>query len=187
MTLGFIGCRMTLRDFRVCQAILAGLAYGGAPLAAAMREKLDRAALFADDAIDPLVVTLNSRVDFGIDGEAPQRRILVGSAFHNGLVGMTLPVSTPRGLALLGLRQGQSATFEEGGTTRELTVLRLHYQPEAARWGRAPAAHPPPAPPIEIIDLARARQARAARGEAPGIGTAGDRAAATLSRKGTPS
>lgn len=180
MTTGFHGCQMTLRDFRVCQAVLAGLACRHAPLAAAMGEKLDRAALFADDAIDPLVVTLNSRLDFSIDDGAPERRILVGSAFRNGLVGLTLPLATPRGLALLGLRQGQAAAFEEGGRRRSVRVLRLLYQPEAARCGHTSPAQPPPQP-AEIIDFARARLARAG-GSPAGLG----RAATHCARKGTP-
>ena len=179
MTIGFIGCRMTLRDFAVCRALLANLGGRNPPLAAILRDKLDRATIVADDAIDPLTVTLNSRVDFSIDGETPQRRILVGSTFRNGLVGLTLPVATPRGVALLGLRRGQTAAFEEGGVPHRIAVVGLLYQPEAARWGHAPPP-PPQAPPADILDLARARQARAAQDP-----SAGDRAGTNFARKGT--
>lgn len=167
MTIGFIGCRVTIRDFAVCQAVLAALA-GASSLAAPLRDKLARATLVADDEIDPLTVTLNSRIEFAVAGEAPQTRILVGSIFRNGLVGLTLPLATPRGVALLGLRQGQGCTFEEGGASRRLAVARLLYQPEAARCGNVPPERLPQGPSAAVIDFARAREARLApapRGE----------------------
>ena len=179
MTTGFIGCRVTFRDFAVCRAALCALAHAGSPLAATLRDKLARAILVGDHEIDPLTVTLNSRVEFTLDDGAPQTRILVGSTFRNGLVGLTLPVATPRGVALLGLRRGQTAAFEEGGVPHRIAVVGLLYQPEAARWGHAPPP-PPQAPPADILDLARARQARAAQDP-----SAGSRAGTNFARKGT--
>lgn len=161
MTIGFIGFRITLRDMAICRGVLANLAAKSSALAAVLREKLDRATAVHDDDIDPLTVTLNSRVDFAIDGEAPQRRILVGSTFRNGLVGLTLPLATPRGVALLGLRQGQSATFDEAGRSHRIAVTRLFYQPEAAQRGHAPPPRAPSDGPAIVLDLAGARQARA--------------------------
>lgn len=181
MTTGFIGCRVTFRDFAVCRAALCALAHAGSPLAATLRDKLARAILVGDHEIDPLTVTLNSRVEFTLDDGAPQTRILVGSTFRNGLVGLTLPLTTPRGVALLGLRQGLGCVFEEGGAGRRLTIGRLLYQPEAVRCGNAPPERRPQGPPAAVIDLARAREARLAQARRGDDGNT-----AISARKGTP-
>src|SRR5690606_31546466 len=53
------------------------------------------------------------------------------------LPGMLLPISTPRGLALLGLAEGQEliVAARHGGTER-VRLATVHYQPEAARRRR---------------------------------------------------
>lgn len=179
MTIGFIGFRITLRDLAICRAVLSDLTIMNAALAATLREKLGRAIPVHDDDIDALTVTLNSRVDFSIDGDAPQRRILVGTTFRNGLVGLTLPLATPRGVALLGLRQGQSAIFEEAGRSHRIAVTRLFYQPEAAQRGHATPAQPPLNGNSVILDFTHARHARAGQQQ-----PAGD-AGLNAPRKGT--
>ncbi len=163
MTICFIGCRMTAKDFEICRALLAALMGSGSPLVAALRQKLERTIIVQPGRLDPLSVTLNSRVEFRVDEEAPQKRILVANEFRNGLVGLTLPVSTARGLALLGLRQGQRSTFHEAGRERSLSVDRMLYQPEAAGsgHGRTPRARQEQLAPV--IDFVRACEALASR------------------------
>lgn len=135
MTVIVLGSRMAAADFQLC-AVLLKQAARGSPFEKLLRLKLRGASPVADADLDPLVVTINSRVEFQIDDEPPETRILVRNEFRNGLVGLTQPVTTPRGIALLGLRAGQSARFSEGGKSRTITVRRLAYQPQAARAGR---------------------------------------------------
>lgn len=165
MTTHFLGCQMTARDFRICRAMLETYADPGLASLRLLRGKMGSAAIVPDDDVDPLVATLNSRVEFQVDDEAPQLRILVASEFRNGLVGLTLPVSTPRGMALLGLRQGQACAFDEGGRMRKLIVRRIAYQPQAARSGRSVSGSQPAAPRRqgEIINFMRMREARLTR------------------------
>ena len=165
MTTHFFGCQITAKDFHICRTMLETLADPGSPSARLLRSKLDTATIVSDDDVDPLVVTLNSRIEFQVDDEAPQMRIVVKSEFRNGLVGMTLPISTPRGMALLGLRQEQACTFDEGGRMRNLIVRRIAYQPQAARSGRSVSGSNPDAPLHQgkIINFMRVREARIAR------------------------
>lgn len=161
MTTRFAGCQLTVKDFQVCQTMLERLASRGSPLAALLQEKIETCTVVDPEHVDPLVVTLNSRVEYEIDEAPPETRIIVQSEFRHGLVGMTLPITTARGLALLGLRQGQSRRFAEGGGMRRLLVRRLLYQPEARRFLREKVR--PSGPTATVIDLMKARSARAAR------------------------
>lgn len=162
MTIHFPGSQMAAEDFRACQVLLETLVETDSPFARLLRQKLSSARAVPDDGIDPLVVTFNSRVEFQVNDEAPETRILVRREFCNGLVGLTLPVTTPRGIALLGLRQGQSCAFEEGGRMRAIAVRRVAYQPQAARSGCSPQASPRQSRQAEIIDFAQARVTRSA-------------------------
>ena len=158
------GCRLTSTDYAALRVLARRLEDDGSPLLPLLHAKLAGAAVVADERIDPLVATLNSRVEFRLDDRPLQTRILVGCAFRNGLVGLTLPVSTPYGLALLGMRQGRTVRLARDGGAQELHLSRIVYQPQAAARLRRPAntTVPPGAGSADIIDLARARKAAAA-------------------------
>lgn len=164
MTVQFPGCRLTAHDHRLCRSMMDGIQRPAPAILSLLREKLASARVVATDEIHPLVATLNSRVAFGIDNGPAQTRILVGCPFRNGLVGLTLPVSTLYGLALLGLREGQSVEVGDGGERRRVTLHRVLYQPEAARHRRQAPAIVTSAPGgAAAIDLARIRAERASR------------------------
>lgn len=159
MTTTFAGCQLTARDFQICTRMLEQLTGTGSPLVPLLEEKIETSHVVPPDRIDPLTVTLNSRVEFETDDAATERRIIVQNQFKNGLVGLTLPIMTVRGLALLGLRQGQRRPFCR--TRQRARAIRpaLLYQPEARRFLRDTVRHGPPA---KIIDLMSARKALAA-------------------------
>lgn len=157
MTTHFAGCQLTARDFQICTGMLERLADTGSPLVPLLQEKIETTHVVTPEHIDPLTVTLNSRVEFEIDDAATERRIIVQNEFRYGLVGLTLPITTMRGLALLGLRQGHRRHFAEHGSTRELFVRRLLYQPEARRFLRDTVRRH--GPPAKVIDLGSARAA----------------------------
>ena len=166
MTINFQGCRMTANDFQICSGMLRKLGNTDSPLLPLLQEKTKTAIIVAAEHMDPLVVTLNSRVEFAVDGETPETRIVVQSDFRHGLVGLTLPITTPRALALLGLRQGQSRSFEEHGRTRNLLVPRILYQPEARRFMRDGKRRYRSS--AKVIDLIDARNSVAAGGRQHG-------------------
>ena len=91
--------------------------------------------MFRDD-IPPTVVTLSSRVAYRVNDGPAETRIVAHDEMR-GLVGMLLPITNPRGLALLGLAEGQSMTIPNAdGKLDTLTVQEVLYQPEAARRER---------------------------------------------------
>lgn len=155
------GCLLTATDYQALRRLLERMEGSASPLAPLLREKLAAATVVEPGEIAPRVATINSRVEYQVGTAAPELRILVGTEFRNGLVGLTLPVSTPYGLALLGLRQGDEAYVDLGGQTRRVLLRRVAYQPEAARARCAPALRTAVAQPARIIDLARVREQRA--------------------------
>ena len=97
------------------------------------RRKLDAAELALDHAIDPRIATIDSRVEFSVGGGFAEERILTRDEkgpFPNA----ALPVTTARGLALLGLREGDVfALRKPNGITEPIRLIKVIHQPEAAR------------------------------------------------------
>src|SRR5690606_38376352 len=103
------------------------------PLVPLLQDKLAVAAIVAEHAMPPDVVTLYSRVRYRIDSLPPATRILIHDPAHE-VIGATLAVASPRGLALLGLAPGQAATLAgPDGAVETICVDAVLYQPEAAR------------------------------------------------------
>lgn len=128
-------CQLTTKDFAILQTMLDRLAWSGGPLVALLRRKLASAQVVFSNDIDPDVVTLNSRVVFCVDGGAAHTRV-VAQGPVSGMVGLTLPITVPRGLALLGLRKGEEIVVDCGRASAEtIRVDEILYQPEAGRPG----------------------------------------------------
>ncbi|MBB6465494.1 GreA/GreB family elongation factor [Aminobacter carboxidus] len=128
-------CQLTTKDFAIVKTMLDRLAWSGGPLVALLRRKLASAHVVFSNEADADVVTLNSRVTFSVDGGAPHTRIVAHGPM-DGMVGQIIPITVPRGLALLGLRKGQSILVDCGrGETETIRVDEIHYQPESARPG----------------------------------------------------
>jgi len=126
-------CQLTTKDFAIVKTMLDRLAWSGGPLVALLRRKLASAQVVFSNEADADVVTLNSRVTFSVDGGAPHTRIVAHGPM-DGMVGQIIPITVPRGLALLGLRKGHSISVDCGrGATETIRVDEIHYQPEAAR------------------------------------------------------
>lgn len=125
-------CQLTTKDFAIVKSMLDRLAWSGGPLVELLRRKLASAQVVFSNEADADVVTLNSRVVFSVDGGAPHTRV-VSQGPIEGMVGLTIPITVPRGLALLGLRKGQSISVDCGrGVTETVRVDDILYQPRAA-------------------------------------------------------
>ena len=101
----------------------------------ALQRALERATVVPAAEIPPDVVTMNSRVTY-VDETAGVRTI-VKLVYPGGAAGRgRLPVTSPLGTTLLGLREGQEIEwrFPLGGR-RRLRVERVLFQPER-RWMR---------------------------------------------------
>jgi regulator of nucleoside diphosphate kinase len=88
--------------------------------------------IFRDDA-PPTLATINSRVTYSVNGRKADTRVL-SHARINAPTGLFLPITTPRGLALLGLMEGQEFSYlTRDGEQETIRLDSVLYQPEAAR------------------------------------------------------
>ena len=140
-----LACRLTTRDFSMLETMLhRGMAVGD-PIVPLLQAKLAGAEIMPLDAIGAGIVTLNSRVVFRVDAGPAETRTLVRHDMR-GAVGVSLPVSTMRGLAMLGLAEGETISIERTtGRPESILIEKVLYQPEAARRQFAPKAAAPPA------------------------------------------
>jgi regulator of nucleoside diphosphate kinase len=126
-------CIFTTKDFSIIESMKQRCLGQSDPLAEIIRRKLSCAVVMFLDDIPTNVVTLNSRVTYSVDGGSPDTRI-VALGEMRGSVGTLLPITNPRGLALLGLAEGESFTFcGSTGSAQTVTVEAVVYQPEAAK------------------------------------------------------
>ena len=79
------------------------------------------------------VVTVNSTVSFRDEVTGSVHRVTVVYPYEVSVPERRISILSPVGRALLGLPVGRSAGVElPDGSTREIRILELHYQPEAA-------------------------------------------------------
>lgn len=162
-------CQLTPKDHAILETMLERHAATGDAIAPMLRRKLAAARVVFSDEIDPDVVTLNSRVAFSVDGGMADTRIVVQGMLR-GFVGLTIPISVPRGLALLGLSAGEEAVVDcADGATERLLVEEVLFQPEAARHGRRQRPMVPIVPPRRFPVLVYSNGACEPLGDGPKI------------------
>jgi regulator of nucleoside diphosphate kinase len=126
-------CQITAKDFTILEAILERTPLYDRAFRCLLERKLSTARIVLRDDVDPQVATINSRVEYSVDNGPMDNRILI----HGGestVLGLTLPVTTLRGLALLGLRADASIIIgRPHGPEEEMRLHRVAYQPEAAQ------------------------------------------------------
>lgn len=130
-------CILTTKDFTILEAMRERHADAHHPLAPILARKLKTARMVLHDDIPGNVATLNSRVTFRIDDACAETRVISHERM-NLLVGVFQPITTPRGLALLGLAEGQEYLLAWRGVVERVVLDAVNYQPEAARRGRMP-------------------------------------------------
>ncbi|MGJ7471415.1 nucleoside diphosphate kinase regulator [Kosakonia cowanii] len=121
------------RDAERLDRLLEQPAHASLAVADALNEELDRANMCPPEAMPHDVVTMNSTVKFRElkSGEIRVRTLVYPAQMTDSAT--QLSVLAPVGAALLGLRVGDSIHWTlPGGTTTDLEVLELLYQPEAA-------------------------------------------------------
>lgn len=126
-------CLLTTKDFTILEVMLDRCLGQDDPLASILKRKIEAATVMFRDDIPGNVATLSSRVTFSVNGREPDMRIIS----HDRMtlpIGMYLPITTARGLALLGLSEGQGFALRTSDGEEERIVLHeVHYQPDAAR------------------------------------------------------
>ena len=126
-------CILTTKDFTIVEVMRDRCLGQDDPLAPILKRKIESAiVMFRDDVPDD-VATMSSRVTFSVNGRDPDTRIISHDRMTSP-VGMFLPVTTLRGLALLGLAEGEQFVFTNSDGVEERILLeKVHYQPESAR------------------------------------------------------
>lgn len=132
---------VTSNDLRRLRAMLTDARqYADESVRRFLARELDRAVVCQPDLVPPNVVTMNSRVFFRRHIDQPvESRTLVYDDSH-AVFGGTIPILTPLGAALLGLRDGSTMPYVSlQGVRYVARVERVAYQPEGeGRLLRAP-------------------------------------------------
>lgn len=159
-------CCVTAKDFTILENMLKRTPPYNEGLLRLLRRKLAMATVLLPEDIAPQVATLNSRVEYRIDGGRTECCVLVRGE-DNASRGLTLPISTLRGLALLGLTAGDSVSIERpDGHSETVFLENVAYQPEGARVGgfvRSPGIRPhsPPESGATVVNLRQWTKSRA--------------------------
>lgn len=126
-------CILTTKDFTILEVMFDRSLDPSAAITALLRRKLDAARVVFRDDVPSEVATLSSRVSFSVDGREPDSRILSHDRMSSA-TGLFLPITTLRGLALLGLAEEQAMIIVgDDGAETCIRLERVVYQPEAAR------------------------------------------------------
>jgi regulator of nucleoside diphosphate kinase len=126
-------CRVTAKDFTILENMIRRTPPYGERLLRLLRRKLSTAIVVLPEDVAPNVATLNSRVEYRINGGRTEACVLVHDQ-SNGSLGLALPISTLHGLALLGLSAGDSVSIEKpDGRIHTVSLETVVYQPESAR------------------------------------------------------
>ena len=135
----FPQCQLTAKDFNYLQSLLASKDFGE-PFLQLLRCKLGNANLLLDHTIDHRIATIDSRVAFTVGGGFTEERVLTRDE-KGATVNHALPVTTLRGLALLGLKEDDVFSLRKpDGIIEPIRLLKVPYQPEAAKRGNATGA-----------------------------------------------
>lgn len=126
---------LTAKDFTLLENLVHNW---GEPFSGAdgyIRRKLASAKVVFPNDVPTDVVTLNSRVRFRVGAALPEERTIVGGP-SEAAYGVTLPLASSRGLALIGAAAGQTVeALLPNGTVETLLIEAVPYQPEQARPG----------------------------------------------------
>jgi regulator of nucleoside diphosphate kinase len=158
-------CLLTTKDYTILEVMLERCLGVDDPMRPILQEKLKGAVVVFADDIPPVVVTLNSRVAYRVNDGAAETRIVAHDEIR-GLVGRVISITVLRGLALLGLAEGQSFHIRgHDGAGETVTVQEVAYQPEAARREAERMNRTAPFPGLRLVhssDDARAAARKAA-------------------------
>ncbi|WP_127753026.1 nucleoside-diphosphate kinase [Devosia sp. 1566] len=132
---------LTAKDFALLQSLLHEYGEPFAGAAEIIRHKLSVAQVMFPADIPANVVTLNSRVRFRVGTAPTQDRSLVAGPSEE-VYGLTVLLTVPRGLALLGAKAGQTVQARRrDGSVENLVIEAVLFQPERRRSS----------PPLQVV------------------------------------
>jgi regulator of nucleoside diphosphate kinase len=96
-------------------------------------EELGRAEIVDPEDLPPDVVTMNSVVTYRDENTGEEKQIGLVYPNHADAAEGRISILAPIGLALIGLRVGQSIEWQmPSGQVKKLTVTEVSFQPEAS-------------------------------------------------------
>ena len=120
-------------DFGILEIMLDGCLGREDLLVSILKRKIETATVMFRDDFPVNPATLSSLVTFSVNGREPDSRIIS----HDRLTsptGMFLQITTARGLALVGLSEGQEFTLPNAdGQEKRILLHEVHYQPERTK------------------------------------------------------
>ncbi|CAN1721631.1 putative Nucleoside-diphosphate kinase [Hyphomicrobium sp. 1Nfss2.1] len=119
-------CQLSVRDFHVLEQLFDS-DITDPVFYRLLRAKIAGAAVIAHSVMDCNVATIGRRVDFIIDDQLCESLVLTAEPGTRPSR-LTLPVTTLRGLALLGLKGGDESTLEMPYGRQERLRLTKVYQ-----------------------------------------------------------
>lgn len=163
-------CQLTTKDYTILEVMQERRPARGDAFSTILQRKISSAVVMFREDIPATVVTLSTRVAYRVNDGPAETRIVAHDEMR-GLVGMLLPITNPRGLALLGLAEGQSMSISTtDGGVETLTVHEVVYQPEAATrerlklaGGAAPCSWRTDGPVLRIVHRSDEAQDNAAK------------------------
>lgn len=121
---------VTDQDFHRLSALVS---QATGPWAEALEEELGRAHVISQKDIPANVVTMNSRVVFFDELSGKESEVTLVYPAEADLSSGRISILAPVGVALLGLRVGQSIDWKiPNGSVKKLKVQSVTFQPEAA-------------------------------------------------------
>lgn len=157
---GISRCRLTARDHLILRAMWERSLEDDSALMRLLRHKLSTTTILATGDTGPRAAAIGSCIGYRLDEGPTEIRVLVRDE-EGTSSDTTLSIVTLRGLALLGLTEGDSITIDgAAGRSETLHLERLHDRPDIAGGkgaGRRPAPDGPAA--ASVIDLASHRHA----------------------------
>lgn len=127
---------LTTKDFTILEAMCDNPLGRHDLLVPLLRRKIGKAIVVFRDDLPDGIASINSRVSFRVNGGEIDTRV-ISTGQVTAPVGMFLPITTLRGLALLGLVEGQNILVPNAdGVDERILLEKVEYQPEASRRER---------------------------------------------------
>lgn len=132
-------CHLTAKDFAYLESLVLSRNYGE-PYTELLRQKLEGATVVLDHGIDRRVATIDSRVLFNVGGGHAEERVLTRDE-KTETIQPTLPVTTLRGLALLGLKEDEVFPLrKQNGIIEPIRLMKVVHQPQWANRAQPTSA-----------------------------------------------
>lgn len=124
---------LTTKDFTILETMCDHPLGRHDLLVSLIQRKIGRAVVVFREDLPGGIASINSRVTFRVNGGESDTRVL-STGQVTAPVGMFLPITTLRGLALLGLVEGQDIVLTNAnGVDEQILLEKVEYQPEASR------------------------------------------------------